>query len=48
MNICYILYRENIFSPLVESEVLNNLYKISRHGVNVHFIWLKRIDYYFR
>lgn len=48
MNICYVLYRENIFSPLVESQVLNNLYKISKKSVNIHFIWLKRIDYYLR
>ncbi len=48
MKICYLLYRENIFSPLVESQVLNNLYKISQKGITVHFIWLKRVDYCFR
>lgn len=45
MNIAYLLYREDIFSPLVEGQVLNILYRIVKRGVTVHFIWLKRIDY---
>lgn len=48
MNICYLLYRENIFSPLVEGQVLNILYKNSKKNSTIHFIWLKRVDYYFR
>lgn len=48
MKIAYLLYREDIFSPLVESQVLNNLYRISSTNCEIHIIWLKRIDYYFK
>ena len=48
MNIAYLLYREDIFSPLVEGQVLNILQRIVKEGNSVHFIWLKRVDYCFK
>ena len=48
MNIAYLLYREDIFSPLVEGQVLNILQRVVKEGNTVHFIWLKRVDYCFK
>ena len=48
MNIAYLLYREDIFSPLVEGQVLNFLQRVVKEGNTVHFIWLKRVDYCFK
>lgn len=48
MNIAYLLYREDIFSPLVEGQVLNILRRVVKEGNSVYFIWLKRVDYCFK
>lgn len=49
MKIAYLLYRENIFSPLVETQVINNLIKIAKYKqTEIFLIWLKRVDYYVR
>lgn len=48
MNVMYLLCRENIYSPLVEGQVIKNLKLIAMQSeIKVYFVWLKRIDYYF-
>ena len=45
MKVGYLIYRENIFSPIIETQVLNILSNVSSAGIEIHIIWLKRIDY---
>ena len=44
----YLLCREDIFSPIIESQVISNLIEISKDtNINIYFVWIKRIDYCF-
>ena len=47
MNLLYVIYRENIFSPLVKGQVLDILFK-NKSNIKIHLLWIKRIDYYFK
>ncbi|MBR3131112.1 hypothetical protein IKG31_00880 [Candidatus Saccharibacteria bacterium] len=47
MKILYVIYRENIFSPIVKSQVIDLLSKNSNKE-EIHLLWIKRIDSYFR
>lgn len=50
MNILYVIFRENIFSPIVKTQVVDVLSHITHQNDTTHVsvLWLKRIDYYFR
>lgn len=50
MNILYLLYREDLYSPIVRTQVIDVLTTIyKKHpSIKIHIIWLKRIDYWLR
>lgn len=47
MNICYLIVREEIYSPIIKTQVLDNLKELSKKN-KIFLLWLCRVDYYVR
>ncbi|MEZ0482150.1 glycosyltransferase [Planococcus sp. SSTMD024] len=47
-NIGYLIVREELFSPLVKTQVFDVLSAINKEKFKVYLIWACRVDYYFK